>query len=289
MAEKNDQTYDGYIQALTDISRAITSELYIEDLLKLIVMVTAKVTGVEICSLWIVNEEETPPKIRLKATQSISPAYIKDRSLDLDEGVVGHVVTHKKPLILKDIQNSKRFKEKEMAKKLGLVSMVGIPLKTREEKVIGVLNCFTARPHDFSDTEINLLRAVANQSAVAIVNTELMVKTRVIQEELEARKKIEQAKEILMLNRQMNGEGPIDGCKNGAWTPENPFGKWQKPFSFPTKSSIIHKIRKTGTGLSVKCVLDLGQARNNGLGPVNSLNPPDIQVHKFRNNFRIRG
>jgi two-component system, response regulator PdtaR len=206
MEVKSDQTYDGYIKALTDISRAITSDLYIEDLLKLIVMVTAKVTGVEICSLWIVNEEETPPKIRLKATQSISPAYIKDRSLNLDEGVVGHVVTHKKPLILKDVLNSKRFKEKEMAKKLGLVSMVGIPLKTQEERVIGVLNCFTATPHDFSETEVNLLRAVANQSAIAIVNTELMVKTRVIQEELEARKKIEQAKEILMINRKMTGE-----------------------------------------------------------------------------------
>jgi signal transduction protein with GAF and PtsI domain len=206
MEGKNDRTYDGYIKALTDISRAITSDLYIEDLLKLIVMVTAKVTGVEICSLWIVNQEETPPKIRLKATQSISPAYIKDRSLNLDEGVVGYVVTHKRPLILKDVLNSKRFKEKEMAKKLGLVSMVGIPLKTKEDLVIGVLNCFTAAPHDFSETEVNLLRAVANQSAVAIVNTELMVKTRVIQEELEARKKVEQAKEILMINRQMTGE-----------------------------------------------------------------------------------
>ncbi|MBU3952514.1 MAG: GAF and ANTAR domain-containing protein, partial [Proteobacteria bacterium] len=113
---------------------------------------------------------------------------------------------HKKPLILKDVLNSKRFKEKEMARKLGLVSMVGIPLKTKDEKVIGVLNCFTATPHDFSDTEVNLLRAVANQAAVAIVNTELMVKTRVIQEELEARKKIELAKEILMVNRKMTGE-----------------------------------------------------------------------------------
>ena len=55
---KQDNTYDGYIRALTDISRAITSDLFIEDLLKLIVMVTAKVTGVEICSLWIINEEE---------------------------------------------------------------------------------------------------------------------------------------------------------------------------------------------------------------------------------------
>ena len=204
--EKQDQTYDGYIKALTDISRAITSDLFIEDLLKLIVMVTAKVTGVEICSLWIVNEDEKPPKIRLKATQSISPDYIKDRALNLDEGVVGFVVTHKKPLILKDVLESDRFKEKDMARKLGLVSMVGIPLIAKEQKVIGVLNCFTATPHDFSDTEVNLLRAVANQSAIAIVNTELMVKTRVIQEELEARKKIEQAKEVLMHNRKMTGD-----------------------------------------------------------------------------------
>ncbi len=204
--EKKEETYDGYIQALTDISRAITSDLFIEDLLKLIVMVTAKVTGVEICSLWIVNEQEKPPKIRLKSTQSISPDYIKDRSLDLDEGVVGYVVTHKKPLILKDVLESERFKEKEMAKKLGLVSMVGIPLITKEEKVIGVLNCFTAQPHNFADTEVNLLRAVANQAAVAIVNTELMVKTKVIQEELEGRKKIEQAKEILMHTRKLNGD-----------------------------------------------------------------------------------
>lgn len=203
--EKQEETYDGYIKALTDISRAITSDLFIEDLLKLIVMVTAKVTGVEICSLWIVNEQEKPPKIRLKSTQSISPDYIKDRSLNLDEGVVGHVVTNKKPLILMDVLESDRFKEKEMAKKLGLVSMVGIPLITKEEKVIGVLNCFTAQPHKFSETEVNLLRAVANQAAVAIVNTELMVKTKVIQEELEGRKKIEQAKEILMHTRKMNG------------------------------------------------------------------------------------
>jgi len=204
--EQQDQTYDGYIKALTDISQAITSDLYIEDLLKLIVMVTAKVTDVEICSLWIINEDEKPPKIRLKATQSIAPDYIKDRALDLNEGVVGFVVTHKKPLILKDVLESDRFKEKDMARKLGLVSMVGIPLITKEEKVIGVLNCFTATPHDFSETEVNLLRAVANQSAVAIVNTELMVKTKVIQEELEARKKIEQAKEILMDSRKMTGE-----------------------------------------------------------------------------------
>ncbi|HSO20478.1 MAG TPA: histidine kinase, partial [Desulfosarcina sp.] len=88
--EKNEQsTYDGYIKALMDISRAITSDLFLEDLLKLIVLVTAKVTGVEICSLWLIDEDDRHPKIKLKATQALDPDYVKDRSLDLDEGVVG--------------------------------------------------------------------------------------------------------------------------------------------------------------------------------------------------------
>lgn len=203
--EKSDQsTYDGYIKALTDISRAITSDLFLEDLLKLIVMVTAKVTEVEICSLWLVDENEKPPKIKLKATQSIDPEYVKDRALQLNEGVVGYVVTHKHPITIKNVIRSKRFKEKEMARKLKLVSMVGVPLQLKDERIIGVLNCFTSAPHTFSKTEINLLTAVANQAAMAIMNTELMLKAQVIQEELESRKRIERAKEILVRRRGLD-------------------------------------------------------------------------------------
>lgn len=200
------QTYDDYIKALTDISRAITSDLYLEDLLKLIVMVTAKVTGVAICSLWLIDDSVNPPKIRLKATQAIAPEYVKDRSLNLDEGVVGYVVTHKRPLIIRNVLRNKRFKEKEMAKLLGLASMVGVPLRLKDDKVIGVLNCFTNEPYDFSETEVNLLTAVANQAAVAILNTELMVKTKVVQEELETRKVVERAKEILMQRKHLSGD-----------------------------------------------------------------------------------
>jgi len=207
------ETHDKYIKGLMDISRAITSDLYLEDILKLIVMVTAKVTGVEICSLWLIDESTTPKKIRLKATQAIDPDYVKDRSLNMDEGVVGFVATHKQPLIIKDVlkeprfkeKEMARFKEKEMAKNLGLVSMVGVPLQVQDKKAIGVLNCFTAQPYDFPETEVNLIKTVANQAAAAIINTELMVKTKVIQEELETRKLVERAKEVLMRRRKMNG------------------------------------------------------------------------------------
>ena len=200
------ETYDKYIKALMDISRAITSDLYLEDILKLLVMVTAKVTGVEICSLWLLDEEAEEKKIRLKATQAIDPDYVKDRALNMNEGVVGFVAANNQPLIIEDVLKEPRFKEKEMARKLGLVSMVSVPMHVKEDKVIGVLNCFTAKSHSFSETEVNLITTVANQAAVAIFNTELMVKEKVIQEELETRKLVERAKEVLMRRRNMTGE-----------------------------------------------------------------------------------
>lgn len=200
------KTYDKYIKALTDISRAITSDLYFEDILKLLVMVTAKVTGFEICSLWLVDESVNPKKIRLKATQAIDPDYVKNRSLDSVEGVVGFVATHNRPLIIKDVLKEPRFKEKEMARKLGLVSMLSMPLQVKDDKVIGVLNCFTSEPYEFSETEVNLITAVANQAAVAILNTELLVKTKVIQEELETRKLVERAKEVIMQKRKIKAD-----------------------------------------------------------------------------------
>jgi signal transduction protein with GAF and PtsI domain len=197
------EIYDGYIKALMDISQAIASDVYLEDILKLIVMVTAKVTGVEICSLWLIQEGREEKELVLKATQSMDPEYFKDRSLQMNEGVVGYIASHNRTLVLKDVLKESRFKEKEMAKKLGLVSMIGVPLRAKEDKVIGVLDCFTVEPHEFSETEINLIKTLANQAAIAIENTELLVKTRVIEEELETRKKIEKAKEILMVKKNL--------------------------------------------------------------------------------------
>lgn len=206
MNESHPQSYDHYIKALMDISQAVTSDLFLEDVFKLIVMVVAKVTEVDICSLWLVDEDSNPPKIRLKATQAIEPEYVIDRSLNLDEGVVGHVATTQQPLIIADVLQCEMFKEKEMARKLGLVSMVGVPLHGKKDKIIGVLNCFTSTPHQFSRTDVNLLTTVANQAAVAIRNTELIVKTKIIEEELKARKKIERAKEIIMERQSLNGD-----------------------------------------------------------------------------------
>jgi signal transduction protein with GAF and PtsI domain len=206
MEESNPEIFEKYFNALMEISQAITSDRYLEDILKLIVMVTAKVMGVEVCSLWLIEEEKHGKTVRLKTTQAIEHEYVKDRTLQMDEGVVGYVAFRNKPIIVKNVLEEPRFKEKEMARKLNLVSMVGVPMRVKDGNVIGVLNCFTTVPHDFSEAEVNLITTVANQAAVAIFNTKLMFDAQVIREELETRKLVERAKEILMSRKGITGE-----------------------------------------------------------------------------------
>jgi len=169
---KEKKNLDGKeINALLEISKAIASGLYLEDVLRLIVTVTANLMNSTICSLWILDEKDQ--KLKLKATQSISEEYLKERSLAMGEGVVGHVALDNKPMAILDVLKEPLYKEKELAKKEGLVSMLSVPM-CMKDKVIGVINCYTSYPHPFSKTEEEMLTTVANQAAICIENSGLM-------------------------------------------------------------------------------------------------------------------
>jgi len=187
--------YEEQIKALSEISKAIASDLYLEDILRLIVAVTAQVMGSNICSLMLIDEKTN--ELVIRATQSISEGYNKKPPLKIGEGIAGKVVKENKPITVKDVTKEKEYKYGDIAKKEGLCSLLCIPLAVKG-KIIGALNCYTPSLHDFTETEIDILTSIANQAAVAIENTELMVKSRVIREELESRKRIERAKGILI-------------------------------------------------------------------------------------------
>jgi two-component system, response regulator PdtaR len=188
-------SYKKQIETLSKISEAIASSLYLEDILKLIVTVTAEVMNSKICSLLLLDDAKST--LSVKATQSISEAYNKKPSMMLGQGIAGKVAATGKPIISRDVRKDPRYSNVEIAKKEGLCSLLCMPLKVKD-RVIGALNLYTSEMHDFTKSEIRILTAVASQAAIVIENSQLLVKTKIIQEELVTRKAIERAKGILM-------------------------------------------------------------------------------------------
>ena len=193
--------YKDYLKTLNKISNALVSDLYLEDILKLIVTLTANVMGAKICNVWLIDEKKQ--EFTIKATQAMSKEYLKKRTIKLTEGIVGLVARERKPKIIFDVLKEEQYKEKKLAIKEGLVSMASIPMMVKDN-VIGVLNVYTNKPYEFTKAEISLLSTVANQAAVAIEKTELIVRTKIIQEELDTRKKVEKAKGILMREKKIS-------------------------------------------------------------------------------------
>lgn len=190
------------IEALERVSKAIASDLFLEDVLKVIVNITAEVLNSKICSLMLLDTDKK--ELVIRATQSVSEAYNKKPNLKLGQGIAGKVASEGKPIIVRDVRKDPQYINRDIAKKEKLCSLCSMPLMVRE-KVIGVLNVYTSRVHKFTEGEIKILTAVANLAAIAIENAELQIKTKKVEEELEARKYIERAKEILMAEG-MSGE-----------------------------------------------------------------------------------
>jgi GAF domain-containing protein len=193
-SKKSYQPYLKQIEALSKVANLITSGMYVEELLRLIVSVTAEIMHSKICSLMLVDPDKK--ELVVRATQSISDAYNKKPNIKLGEGIAGRVAQENKLTCVLDVREDSRYVNIDIAVKEGLVSLASVPLAVRG-KVIGVLNCYTSKKHSFGKAELEVLTTLANQAAVAIENAELDLRARSAEEALTTRKLIDRAKDIL--------------------------------------------------------------------------------------------
>lgn len=190
------------LEALSEISEAITSNTYLDDILRLIVVVTAKVMGSNICSLMLLNENTN--RLEIRATQAVSEEYLLKPPVKIGEGLSGIAAQKNQPVDCWDVKEDPRYVYKDLAIKENLCSLLCMPMSVKG-RVVGVINCYTSVPHDFTRAEKTILSTVANQAAMAIENTQLAIKSQLMEEELETRKLVERAKDILMEERNITG------------------------------------------------------------------------------------
>jgi len=207
------------LDSLTKVSKSVASEHYLDEILGLIVVVTAEMLNSKICSIMLLDEKAK--ELVIKATQSLSEDYKKKPNIKVDKSLNGEVVQGKKPVAVYDVTKESKYAYRDLAIQENLSSMLAVPMIVKE-RVIGVINVYTKDPHEFDQDEIDALQIVANQAAVAVENTKLMEETLKAKEALETRKFVERAKGILMQMNNLNEDAAyrlihkksMDSCRS---------------------------------------------------------------------------
>ena len=168
-----------HLSTLSEVSRSITSGMYLDEILQLLVAMTAESMKFKIVTVMLLDEEKQ--ELVIRATQSSSREYIRKPNLKLGESLAGKAISEVRPIAVLDVRSTPEYRYPDIARKEGLCSLIAVPLKLRD-KAIGVLNCYTDAPHVFTEEEIAVLTAIGSHAAIAIANSKLVVRSAIVQE-----------------------------------------------------------------------------------------------------------
>lgn len=160
------------LTVLQEISRILAAELQLEPLLNKILSSAVQIMKASAGSLILLDPETD--ELVFSIIEGGGGVALLERRMTKDQGIVGWVVSHGQPLIVNDVSQDERFYE-EIDKSIDFhtVSLICVPLSYKG-RVIGALEILNKLSgEEFDEDDLDLLTALASQSATAIENARL--------------------------------------------------------------------------------------------------------------------
>ena len=161
------------LDLLYSISRELTAQLDLRELLQRIMQLTLEAVGAPAGSILVLDEygEVTEGTIAYGGkVHDHSAEQLRDT---YEQGLAGWVVENRQAVLVQDISKDKRWLPRPDEKPDGdSRSAICVPLHARE-LVVGVLTLVRGQPNGFSDEDLALATAIADQAGVAVSNAHL--------------------------------------------------------------------------------------------------------------------
>ncbi len=154
------------LDAIIDISRAVSSTLHIDALLLRIMERTTDLMQADRSTLFVVDAEKG--ELWSKVMQGNEPHTI---TLRIGDGIAGWVAEHNQGMKLDDVYTDARF-DKTWDEKSGYRtrSLLCVPITDKDGDVVAVIQCLNKRGRGFDAEDEHLLACIGTQCAVAIEN-----------------------------------------------------------------------------------------------------------------------
>ena len=198
--------------ALSEVTRTIAQSPYLEEILQLLVNLTAQQFNFKVCTVRLLDE--TRGELVLRATQAPAKAYQRKRAIKLGESIAGRALEQNKPQIVRDVQSEPDYIGHDLAEEQGLRSMICVPMMM-QDRPIGVLSCYTTEIREFLPDEIKALETLAKQAAFSIENAKLQVRTTLMQEmHHRVKNNLQQVASLLRLQMRMSRYTTLEEALN---------------------------------------------------------------------------
>jgi len=159
----------GKLMALLEVSNRTSDTLSLNTLLQRMMEITSEVTTAERSTLFL-NDEEAGELFSRVAQGDLTTELRFPNHL----GIAGQVFTSQKAEIIPDAYADPRF-NRDVDKKTGYRTrnILCVPLRTLENKVIGVTQVLNKKEGEFSQEDLSMLEAITSQAASALLNAQL--------------------------------------------------------------------------------------------------------------------
>lgn len=158
------------LSALADAGKAINSILELDDVLGIILSAALGLLGGSEGSIMLMDEDAE--HLELYSFRGSTDRYRPDMRIPADQGIAGHVVQNREPLVIAGTPDPEEFPG-WIEKKVPIHSAMCVPLISRGV-VLGVLNINdTIGGRDFNDYDVRTLKLFADHASVAISNARM--------------------------------------------------------------------------------------------------------------------
>ncbi len=163
-----------YLNVLLQVAENLSDTTDLNDALDTIVRITPVLIGVSRAVIFL--HDQTDKMFASTKSYGLTPiqteAFHRLRFSSEDQFLFGELMRKRAPIIIKDTTSSPLISER-VAKAFDIRSLLVAPLMTRGEVVGALMVDQGERPRHFTQHEIDVLMAIANQAAVAIEGARL--------------------------------------------------------------------------------------------------------------------
>jgi diguanylate cyclase (GGDEF)-like protein len=182
------------LQALARLNQAVSSSLDIGEVLRIIAVAAAELTGAPTVSFWVADESRRQLELRAMSDDQTA-ADFPVRTLRFDQGIEGWVASHGRALNVPEVSSEPRVYATDWFRTHGLSSAYATPI-VFHSSLLGVLVLAGTAPFRLAADDREVLDAFVTQAGVAIRNARLYDEVRLSEERLAQR-----SRELDLLNR----------------------------------------------------------------------------------------